>query len=84
MSSKAPIVESIASAVSEERLVQIALDLVGVASPTGHEEAMAERMAKALRSLGLDVARQEVEDGRPNVVGTLVGTGDGPDRKSVV
>ncbi len=70
--------DSIAPAVREERLVATALELVSIPSPTGDEQAMGEHVRKVLTSLGLQVAWQEVEEGRPNVVGTLEGTGGRP------
>jgi len=70
--------ESIADRVSEERLVETACSLVEVSSPTGSEQAMGERMLSIFDGLGLDTAWQQVEDGRPNVVGTLDGVGGGP------
>jgi len=70
-------VETITGAVNEERLVQTAVELVSVPSPTGDEQAMGERMARSLRELGLEVTWQEVEDGRPNVLGALEGSGGG-------
>ena len=69
---------SIVDAVDEERLVTLALELVSIPSPTGDEQAMGERMREVLRSLGMDVSWQEVEEGRPNVVGVLEGSGGGP------
>jgi acetylornithine deacetylase len=70
--------EAILQAVDEERLVATALDVVGIPSPTGDEQAMGEYMRETLGGLGMQVAWQEVEDGRPNVVGTLEGVGGGP------
>lgn len=68
---------AVAERVSEQRLVETACDLVAVPSPTGDEQAMAERMREIFHGMGLEVAWQEVEDGRPNVIGTLSGAGDG-------
>jgi acetylornithine deacetylase/succinyl-diaminopimelate desuccinylase-like protein len=68
---------SIASHVDADRLVAMAVDAVSVPSPTGSEEAMGIVMRDALSDLGLQVVWQEVEDGRPNVIGTLRGVGDG-------
>jgi acetylornithine deacetylase/succinyl-diaminopimelate desuccinylase-like protein len=65
-------------AVDEARLVETACALVDVPSPTGSEQAMAERMRLELEAIGMDVSWQEVEDGRPNVVGRLEGAGGGP------
>ena len=70
--------ERILASVNEDRLVALALDLVGISSPTGEEQAMGERMRDVLRSVGMQVAWQEVEEGRPNVLGTLEGIGGGP------
>jgi acetylornithine deacetylase len=70
--------ESIASAVREERLVATALELVSIPSPTGFEQAMGDHVHDLFGALGLQVAWQEVEEGRPNVVGTLAGAGEGP------
>ena len=39
---------------------------------------MAECMRDTLEEIGLEVSWHEVEDGRPNVVGRLEGTGGGP------
>lgn len=75
---EASVVESITAAVDEQRLVQKAVELVSVPSPTGDEQAMGEHMAQSLRELGLSVERQEIEEGRPNVVGVLAGSGGGP------
>jgi acetylornithine deacetylase len=68
----------ILDSVSEQRLVETACALVGTPSPTGSELEMAERMRGLLTELGMQVAWQEVEDGRPNVVGSLDGDGGGP------
>jgi acetylornithine deacetylase len=64
--------------VSEDRLVDTARALVDISSPTGHELEMAQHMQALLEELGLSVAWQEVEQDRPNVVGTLAGAGGGP------
>src|SRR5918998_5904422 len=64
--------------VSEQRLVRTACSLVDIPSPTGSEQAMGEHMATLMEGLGLQVQWQEVEEGRPNVLGVLDGTGGGP------
>jgi acetylornithine deacetylase len=64
--------------VDEARLVATASSFVDISSPTGSEQAMAECMRDTLEEMGLTVSWQEVEDGRPNVVGRLEGTGGGP------
>lgn len=63
--------------VSEERLVDTARELVDISSPTGYELEMAEHMRALFAELGLSIAWQEVEQDRPNVVGTLAGEGGG-------
>jgi acetylornithine deacetylase/succinyl-diaminopimelate desuccinylase-like protein len=63
--------------VSEERLVDTARELVDIPSPTGHELEMAEHVRALFGELGLSIAWQEVEQDRPNVVGTLAGAGGG-------
>ncbi len=64
--------------VDRQRLVETACDLVDIPSPTGEEQAVAEHLAGVFHELGLQVTWQEVEDGRPNVVGLLEGVSGGP------
>jgi acetylornithine deacetylase len=64
--------------VDEARLVATASSFVDISSPTGSEQLMAECMRDTLEETGLEVSWHEVEDGRPNVVGRLEGTGGGP------
>lgn len=68
----------VAERVDEERLVRTASALVDVSSPTGSEQEMGELMANLMEELGLRVQWQEVEEGRPNVLGIREGTGGGP------
>ncbi len=68
---------SAADRVKEERLVELAIDLVSISSPTGQEQAIGERVREELQELGLQVQWQQVEDGRPNVVGLWEGLGGG-------
>jgi acetylornithine deacetylase len=65
-------------AIDEERLVGFASEAIDTPSFTGSEQAMGELMARTLAERGLHVAWQEVEQGRPNVLGTLAGAGGGP------
>lgn len=53
------------------------LELVKIPSVTGDEGAAAAYYEEFLRSIGLDTGLQEVEPGRPNVVGRLPGQGGG-------
>ncbi|HEY2653784.1 MAG TPA: M20/M25/M40 family metallo-hydrolase [Solirubrobacteraceae bacterium] len=64
--------------VDEDRLVETACAYVSTPSPTGSEQAMAETVRNRFQDVGLAVAWQEVEAGRPNVLGTLEGAGGGP------
>ena len=57
--------------------MQLAVDLVSISSPTGDEQAMGERVRDELADMGLQVQWQEVEEGRPNVVGLWEGAGGG-------
>ncbi len=63
--------------IERNRLVETACDLVDIPSPTGSEQQIAEHVAGVLDGLGMNVTWQEVEDGRPNVVGVLHGEGGG-------
>jgi acetylornithine deacetylase/succinyl-diaminopimelate desuccinylase-like protein len=69
--------QSIIDSVDRDRIVSMALDVVGIPSPTGSEQAMGEYMRGVFESIGLKVMWQQVEDGRPNVLGTLDGAGGG-------
>ncbi len=63
--------------IDRRSLVETASALVDISSPTGEEHAMAEHMARLFHEMGLSVQWQEVEEGRPNVLGTWRGTGGG-------
>jgi acetylornithine deacetylase len=65
-------------AVDRDRLVATASSLVDVHSFTGDEERMADLMVALFDAMGLQVQRQQVEDGRANALGTWVGAGGGP------
>ena len=69
--------ERVLASVDSSRLIHVASSLVAIPSPTGSEQAMAERMREIFTEIGLQVSWQEVEDGRPNVIGTLDGEGGG-------
>lgn len=64
--------------LDRDELAQLACDLVNIPSPTGQEAALADFILGWYRANGLKAIRQEVEAGRPNAVGVLVGQGDGP------
>jgi acetylornithine deacetylase len=72
------LTERLIGCVDEQRLVDTACAYVSTPSPTGSEQAMAEVVQAAFEDAGLRVTWQEVEDGRPNVLGMLEGEGGGP------
>lgn len=59
-------------------LVEMTRDLADIVTITGEEAPVAEYLGGEFERLGMDVEYQEVEEGRPNVIGTLRGSGDGP------
>ncbi len=70
--------ERVLSAIDEKQLVQDVVDMVNINSPTGSEAAMGDFIESRYAAVGLQIIRQEVEPGRPNVFGMLRGTGGGP------
>ena len=77
MAIESELARAILAQVSEEQIVAMAQDVVNIPSPTGEELEMARYMRKAMEQMGLQVSWQEVEDGRPNVIGCLEGKGKG-------
>lgn len=69
--------QEIAKHISRDEIAQTTLKLVEVPSPTGEELEASQFYAEILRNAGLDVQLQFVQDGRPNVIGKLAGTGTG-------
>jgi acetylornithine deacetylase len=63
--------------VDRERIVEVACNLANTVSITGDEKNVAEYLGGEFEKLGMQVEYQEVEEGRPNVVATLKGTGGG-------
>ena len=63
--------------VDRERIVEMACNLANIVSITGDEENVAKYLGSEFEKLGMKVEYQYVEDGRPNVIGTLKGTGGG-------
>jgi acetylornithine deacetylase len=70
-------VRDLASRVDRKSLVDTACDLVNISSPTGSEQGVGEYLRGVFEAMGLQVMWQEVEEGRPNVIGILRGTGGG-------
>ncbi len=69
--------DRILSKIDTEAIIEMAKDAIGIPSPTGRELEMGHYMKSTFVGLGLDVAWQDVEEGRPNVLGIWEGTGEG-------
>ena len=76
-SMKEDLARAIVSQIREDELVAMCCDVVNIPSPTGEELEMGGYMRRALEEIGLSVSRQEVEEGRANVVGLWEGEGNG-------
>src|SRR6266511_5764946 len=63
--------------IDRRSLVETASELVNISSPTGEEQGVAAHLARVFHEMGLHVQWQEVEEGRPNVLGTWRGEGGG-------
>ncbi|MFL5977660.1 MAG: M20 family metallopeptidase [Gaiellaceae bacterium] len=64
--------------IDRDRLVDWASKAIAIPSFTGSEEELAGFVAATFEELGLQVQRQQVEEGRANVLGTFAGAGGGP------
>ncbi len=71
------LVDRVLAEVREDEIVAMSTDVINIPSPTGEELQMAQYMQSALQTLGLDVAWQEVEAGRANVIGRWKGASIG-------
>ena len=69
--------EEVLREVDRDRIVQMACNLADIVSITGEEENVARYLGGEFEKLGMQVEYQYVEDGRPNVIGTLKGSGGG-------
>ena len=67
----------VAAHISADRLRDILMDLVNIASPTGHEIGVARYLVERMRNAGMETDLPLVEESRPNAVGHLRGHGDG-------
>lgn len=74
---KSSLADRILAHIDERALVEMCCDVVNIPSPTGSELEMASYMRAAFEQMGLEVAWQEVEEGRANVVGRWSGSGNG-------
>jgi len=66
-----------AAHITAEAVRDALVDLVDIASPTGHEAGVAHYLVERMRKSGLDTDLPLVDAGRPNAVGHLRGRGDG-------
>ncbi len=69
--------EKVLEALDRNRLIQLARNVADIVSITGEEKGIAEYLGREFEQLGMEVKYQEVEEGRPNVIGTLKGSGGG-------
>jgi len=70
---------AIIRSIDDAETIALCKDLARIPSFPGRETECALEFAKQLRSLDFDeVTLQEVEPGRPNVIGVLKGDGSGP------
>jgi len=69
--------DAVLEQVDRNRIVELACNLANIVSITGEEEEVAKYLGGELEKLGMEVEYQYVEDGRPNVIGRLKGTGGG-------
>src|SRR4029450_3266995 len=69
--------EQVLNQVSRNRIIELACNLANIVSITGEEEEVAIYLGSEFEKLGMQVEYQYVEDGRPNVVGILKGSGGG-------
>ncbi|WP_338692630.1 deacylase [Streptomyces sp. Q6] len=65
--------------VTDERLRELIVGLVGIPSPTGDERQLAEHIAGTLASVGLRAACQPIDARQANAWARLEGDGTGPD-----
>ncbi|MBI2182097.1 MAG: M20/M25/M40 family metallo-hydrolase [Deltaproteobacteria bacterium] len=69
--------DAVLEQVDRNRIVELACNLADIVSITGEEEEVAKYLGGEFEKLGMEVEYQYVEDGRPNVIGRLKGTGGG-------
>jgi len=68
----------VARHITPEAVRDTLVAMVDIASPTGREGALAEYIVGRLSKAGFNAHLQEVSEDRPNAVGVLPGSGDGP------
>ena len=81
--------EKVISGITEDRWLKLATELIKTGQPracdpldpdlpSGEEEAIAMLVAGKLEALGMEVNKYESQPHRPNIVGILKGSGNGP------
>lgn len=70
-------IDRVLSHINENELVELARQLVGIASPTGYERKVGEFVADWFEGIGLKTIRQYIGAERMNVVSAIKGTGGG-------
>ncbi len=68
----------VARHITPEAVRDTLVAMVDIASPTGREGALAEYIVGRLSRAGFNAYLQEVSENRPNAVGVLPGSGEGP------
>ena len=71
------VAERIVAEVREDEIVSMACEVINIPSPTGDELAMGNYLQRRWEEMGLRVVRQEVEEGRANIVARYEGRGAG-------
>ena len=77
MASDRAEVDGILKRIDRKEVVDLALAMGNIASPSGYELPMADFLEPWLKENGLNPVRQHVVTGRDNVVGVLKGLGGG-------
>jgi acetylornithine deacetylase/succinyl-diaminopimelate desuccinylase-like protein len=72
-----PDASDVLSLITPDAIKQTLLDMIDIRSPTGHEAGMAEYIVQRFRRAGIDAEAQPVEQGRPNAIAHLPGSGSG-------
>lgn len=71
--------DTAAGLVDPERLTDLVVGMVDIASPTGEEAELAHWLTATLDRAGLEAHYQEIDDRQANAVGRLRGDGSGED-----
>jgi acetylornithine deacetylase/succinyl-diaminopimelate desuccinylase-like protein len=71
--------DAVLAAIDREELIQLALDLANIDSPSGQEKPVSDFIYDWLRGNGLQAEQIAMLPERPNVVGRLPGSGGGLD-----